>query len=367
MGMSREALWGELAGISVFEPMLMSAYRDEELRVWRGDLESSPHGAAWHTSFHASSIPGDDPYACGRRAIYELMNPVGQPIEPWLRGWFDLGKALELEWVRRFAYAGQLLSADQTAGDEHQTGFVDDEYWLSGSPDLLILPPRWRRSHAVEVKTTSHEKVEAMLADPTNTPNSHEKYLRQLKAYLALSNELPFAPEVDVCRLSGRLLREGSCAQGPLGEYRLPYHQGQCKVDRIQLSPPIDGTLAYSSREKPLTIACYWVNLDPAFIAASRAKLAEWKDSFLRGELPLHPRNDERAKWSVEPCQYCSFKKDICKPDFTKKITQLSESHLITYNQTYRPGYSYEATRQAVLDRWGVEDPLHVTGGSEAA
>src|ERR1700723_1139590 len=143
MGLSRDEFYNSLFGASpIIESMLLAAYEREEQEIWRGDLESSPHGQKWNTSFHASSFPGDDPFACGRLAVYGLMNPPpNEPIAPWLRGWFDLGKNLELDWVRRLARDGRLLSVDQTARpNEPQTAFVDAEHWLTGGTDAIVLP-----------------------------------------------------------------------------------------------------------------------------------------------------------------------------------------------------------------------------------
>lgn len=42
----------------------------------------------------------------------------------------------------------------------------------------------------------------------------------------------------------------------------------------------------------------------------------------------------------------------VCKPDYAKKITKLSESHIAAYIQTIRPGYDINAARAAVMARW---------------
>lgn len=51
-------------------------------------------------------------------------------------------------------------------------------------------------------------------------------------------------------------------------------------------------------------------------------------------------------------------KKNVCKPDHTKKITTLADSHGIAYAKTIRPNYDYDVMRQAVLDRWGAESTI---------
>lgn len=153
-GMSRLALWAELSGISVVEPLLLSAYELEEQRLWREE-QAAPHGDPWFSSFHASQFPGTDPYACGRALVYGLMGlPDPEPIAPRLRAWFDVGSNLEHDWVRRFASSGVLLSKSPAVGDAFQTNFADREHWLTGASDAIVLPPFWRKGHCVEVKTT---------------------------------------------------------------------------------------------------------------------------------------------------------------------------------------------------------------------
>lgn len=353
-GLSRLGLWAEIAGVSVVEPILLRAYEREEERIWRGG-EESPHGSPWYTSFHASQFPGDEPYACARAAVYGLMGlPNAVPFVPRVRAMFDLGKNLELDWVRRFASEGTLLSADQTAGEQFQTGFADRKHWLTGASDVIILPPFWNKSHCIEIKTTSHEKVMAMRDNLQATPNQHSKYTRQLKTYISLAHEQPFAPTVHVCESSWAVTKE-IVPGSPLRW--CPVHEGiDCTVARITLDPPDDGTLIYSSREEPLTTASYYFSLDEEMMAAGRKRLAAYRDAFLAGELPLHPRDKEKAKWSIEPCKWCDYKKLGCKADFTGKVTKLADSNVIAGAKEIRPDYSYEEARANVLARWGASD-----------
>jgi hypothetical protein len=353
-GLSRLAFWAAIGGVSVVEPILTTAYEREGLRAWRDGDGDAPHGQPWFTSFHASAFPGDDPLACGRLAMYGLMGlPDAEPISPRLRAMFDVGTDLEHNWVRRFAAEGVLLSKDVTAGDEFQTGFVDVEHWLTGNSDAIVLPPFWRKGHICEIKTTSHDKVESMRADPESTPWSHAKYLRQIKTYIGLAHEAPFAPTVTVCSESWALL-------SPLGLLAwCPIHESfECERETVKLEPPDDGTIIYSSREEPLTTASYYVTYDPDFMAQGRAKLAEWHEYFLRGELPPHVHEGQRAKWSVSPCQYCDYKKTACKPDYEGKVRSVANSKAIEHAKTIRPDFDYDANRRAVLERWNAVDPL---------
>lgn len=350
-GMSRIAFLAALGKVSVVEPMLINAYACMEEDIWRSGEGESPHGQPWHTSFHASEFPGDDPYACGRKAVYGLLGPPpAEPISPSLRAWFDIGKNLELDWIRRMAYYGVLLSADQTADDEHQTSFEDRSHWLTGSSDAIVLPPHWVKSHCIEVKTTKHEKVQAMLQGEL-PPASHEKYRRQLRAYIGLAYESAYSPTVLVCQESGLQMI-------PAIEGCRERNGHKCNPMILRVQPPDDGTLIYSSREEPLVTASFYETYDPDFMAAGRAKLALWQTAFVENRIPPHPRESEKAKWSVDPCQYCDLKRDVCKPDYTKKVATLTESHLAEYAKSIRPDYDFDARRAAVLARWMSQEEV---------
>lgn len=347
-GLSRLGLWSEIAAISVVEPILIAAYERESIRDQI--KEASPHGHPWFTSFHASAFPGDNPVDCARAAVYGLMGlPSNDLIEPKLRAWFELGTNLEHAWVRHFAADGVLLSKDVTAGDDYQTSFADPEYWLTGASDAIILPAFWRKGHCVEVKTTSHEKVMAMRDNPVATPKQHGKYVRQLKTYISLANEAPFTPEIVVCSESWAITKGL-----PIGDLRwCPVHESvTCATEEVALEPPDDGTLIYSSREEPLTTASYYINLDEEHMIAGRARLAEYRQAFIDGVIPAHPRETESKKWSVEPCQWCSLKSAGCKKDYTDKVTDLAASNLIATAMKIDPNYSYETARAQVLGRW---------------
>jgi hypothetical protein len=354
-GMTRLELYAAFGHMSVVEPILINAYSVEEQEIWASGSGESPHGVPWHTSFHASAFPGADEIACGRQQVYNLLGPPEEkPISPHLRSWFDIGKNLELDWVRRFAYYGVLLSADQTAGDDLQTSFVDREHWLTGSSDAIVLPPFWKRGHCVEIKTTSHEKVMNMLQGGL-PPKSHGKYKRQLAVYIALAYESGYAPVVMVCKHSGiMIIPDIKKCRGD--------HHGPCDPEILQLTPPMDGTLIYSSREEPMKTVSFYQAYEPEVMAYGRTRLAEWKDYFLRGDIPPHPREDQKAKWSVDPCQYCRYKAPLgggkggCKEDYTSKVADLSKSAIVEFAKTVRSTYTYKDAREMVLERWGIAE-----------
>jgi hypothetical protein len=352
VGLSRTALWNSLQEDGpVVEPLLRAAYEHELEREWQGG-NRAPHGFAWHTSFHASSFPGNTDSVCGRRAVYELLDPPEkEPRSADLQAWFDLGTDLEHRWIQRFASYGSLLSANVTGEDQFQTGFVDPDVWLTGSTDAIVLPRGWRKSHFVEVKTTSHEKVLSMRSRSPVLPLSHAKYVRQLKTYICMGHELPFTPTINVCDESGAIISRQ-------GDYVCPIHGRRCAFETITLAPPDDGTLIYSSREEPLTVASFRVYYDSGFLKEGRRQLAEWRDYFLRDEIPPHPAQGRAKKWTSPWCQYCPHKATFCKADDQGKVTKLSESGLVEHAKSIRPNYDVAEKRASVLYRWNIDDPL---------
>lgn len=346
--MTRAALWGSLSGITPVEATLISAYENEERKIWREGSGDSPHGAPWFTSFHGSSFPGDDDSVCGRAQVYALMNPAPEsPLEPKVRAIFDVGTQHEHNWVKRLSAYGVLLSADVTGKDEFQTNLSDPEVWLTGSPDVIMLPAFWNKSHIVEIKTTSADKVTSMQQDHSQVPYSHKKYLRQIKTYIGEAHEKPFSPTVIVCGKSGVMIQNGNntCAV---------FHQGECAPRVLKVEPPDDGTLIYSSREEPFSTVSYYVTYDKQFMIEGKKKLKVWKEYFERDEIPPHIHEGASSKWSVGDCRFCSAKKPWCKDDYKNKTKKLSDSQLVSFTQKIRPNYDPAKVREAVLSRWGV-------------
>jgi len=339
--MTRAALWGSLSGITPVEATLISAYENEERKIWREGFNNKKG----HTSFNYSKFPGDDPVVCGRAQVYNLMRPIDpKPLDPKTRMLFDLGTMIEHLFVKRWSDYGVLLSADVTGADDAQTYFEDRDCWLTGSPDAILLPPFYNKSTVTDVKTTSHEKVLAMRQNPESTIYSHKKYIRQLKSYIAEANK-KFSPTVVTCGISGLLIKNGKdiC---PVD------HNGKCKPRVLKVEPPDDGTLFYASREEPLTCtASYYVSLDSEVDKIGRERLKDWRGYFERDEIPPHVREGESAKWSVGECKYCS-EKPHCKIDFKEKRKKLSESMLVENAKKLYPSYDPIKIREEVLERW---------------
>jgi len=353
MGITREQLYSELGMLEIVAPLILAGYERQELRDRRDGSGDSPHGSRWSTSFHSSSFPGRDESACGRRALYTLMDiPESESKPPRLLAMFEGGTDMEHNWVRKLRAEGVLLSNDVTLGDAHQTGFADKEHWLTGASDAIILPPFWSKSLCVEIKQTSLEKVQAMQQDPESVPMSHPKYLRQLGAYIALAREQPYTPTVTVCKETWAI------TTSPIaGLHWCPLHQTlECPTMEITVDSPDAGVLIYGAREEPLTTVSYMVQHDEDQWQQGLARIAEWRDDFINGVLPEHPHNGNRAMWSVEPCKWCLYKKEGCKEDYKDGVKTLANSNQIKWAKKVKRVYDYDAQRKSVLGRWGVED-----------
>jgi hypothetical protein len=194
-------------------------------------------------------------------------------------------------------------------------GFEDSEYWLTGSPDAIIIRPTQNKPHPVEIKTKDHDVVEKM----QNGKKSYdEPHRRQALTYIGLThdNSEQF-PDLDICT---------------------------------------SGSLLYVSRNRPHFTHEFKFQYSASFMEQGRAKLSEWKESFLEGILPLRP-ND--WKWTEQPCRFCNFKK-ACKQDVKDKITELSKSNTIKFAKEIRPEYDYDQMRFEVLNRWNPETEINV-------
>src|ERR1044072_7487833 len=284
--LTRTEFMSRVGLIKIVEPMIEDAYDLEELKIWEGDLDSSPHGHHWSTSFHASSFPGDDPYACPRQALYGLMNvPSGGPVDRRGRMFMDAGKNLELELQRRFGKAGWLLTNDQTAGEEFQTGFVDEFTWLTGNPDLIVLPPGWDRGHVVEVKGKGVRRPPRykQLIDPIAEMASLQedptpKHIKQLGAYIGMANR-EFNKRIAfvlVCKEDWRVLATMESLDSNFPTAKCQSHKGCEKL--IEMKPVTDGTLIYIALDDGTQTHEYRYSLNVRSFDEGRSQLVRWRE-----------------------------------------------------------------------------------------
>lgn len=310
---SRAELFAKLGYTKpIVTPILDAAFKNEEEQIWKQDLQSSPHGQHWHLSFHASSFPGDNPKACGRQALYSLMNiPAFNPIDRAGRSVMEAGKAIEEIIVWRLYRTGLLLT--DPPDSEHQMGFEDEEHWLTGSPDAIIKNPTDNTPFPIEIKSKDGEVVEQMQQGRRSFDPAHRS---QVLTYIGLTYE-------------------------------------RQSILWPDLEPLKAGAILYASRNRPSEDHEFKFQYNKDFMDKGYEKLSEWKESYLNEELPQtqEKKHPFGWKWTEPPCKWCPIKK-VCKADFQAGITSLSESHGIKHAEEVRGNYDYDETRNAVLERW---------------
>lgn len=331
MGITRREMYSRLQMLRLLEPLTENALTDRELQTWRGDLDpgDEPHGRPWHTSFHASSFPGDEK-GCPRQALYTMLNiPSEKPFSPKSRLMMEMGKTVEEEIVWGFHAYGILLSPPPSS--PIQMGFVDPACWLTGNCDAVIEHPRLKRPHVIECKMKYERDLQRMRV---GIQGPDPKHVVQLKTYIAFLNLLSshFWPELPELR---------------------------------------DGTIYYVSRDNPRVTAEFFIELDEEFREAGRLKLAEWKDWFERDILPSqlaevidkdrnskgqlvnskrHPLG-KNWKWGDLPCKWCDYGQ-ICRQDFKNDVVNLSESYALGHAKEIKGAYDYDDVREAVFAAW---------------
>ena len=316
---SRTELFTRLQVIRTLDPIVNNAYRRSENMRWKNNEDNSPHGDPWHVSFHASQFPGDNPMACGRAAMYQMADiPTEDFPDRTLRTIAQVGKAIEEELVWTMARVGLLISAKPS--EETQTGFQLKEAWLTGSVDCVIKPPGQNKPLPIEIKTKYQKVIDQMMRGERGPDIKH---VYQLKTQLGL---------VALAQKNGELWSD--------------------------LEPVTHGFIYYLSRDKPSDTAEFLVELYERFFQKGVEKLKEWQESFLAGVLPSENATKKHPmgwRWSYEPCKWCKYKK-ICKIDFERGTTELSESVGISRAKKIRDDYNYEEARERVLDRWPTNE-----------
>jgi hypothetical protein len=292
------------------------AYIDLEEKIWRENLESSPHGHPWFSSFHASSFPGGEK-PCGRLAMYTMMDiPQDKPIEPFLRAVADIGKAVEYQIVYRWAKAGILLGVDTPNWDGEQmtqVKFSDPSTWLTGASDAILdLRPEYDSVLPVDIKSKKHDVVEDMIY---GRKSYEEKHFLQVQAYMYLCNI---------------------------------FHEEMGWKD-MGLRPAKGAFIFYASRQDPRKTKEFYIPIDWEIINNGISLLKDWKEGFQSETLPERPKD---WLWTQDPCKWCWAKKSSCKPDYQAKVKSLRESKSIDVAKKLRKNYSFEETKREVLERW---------------
>lgn len=299
------------------EKITKDAYINLENKIWRENLNSSPHGRPWFTSFHASSFPDRDK-PCGRLALYTMLDvPNDKPASPLLVATGDIGKQVEYQIVYRWGLEGLTVGGSVPLWDGAnmaQCKFEDDSLWLTGSGDAILDLRKWGRDSVtpVDIKSKKHEIVQEMRA---GTRGYERKHYNQLQAYLYLCNVF-----------------HEDMGWGEMG-----------------LSPATGGYIYYASRQDPSFAHSFYIEINRGLIERGKELLGEWRDFYLADQLPERPKD---WRWTEEPCKWCPMKKYACKPDNKEKITNLRESNAIKFAEELRAEYNYDEIKQEVIDRW---------------
>lgn len=356
--LSHLELLGSTGGFGVMEPITEELMRERNEAEWRGDEHDSPHEQPWFTSFHASQFPGDDPDACERYLVYRMMNiPPAEPMPPWVTTTATQGKAGELDIVKSWYHGRRCLAIPEgMPGGEHQLGFEDPEVWLSGSVDLPILKPFWVKPHIVEIKGKADEVLNDMREGRRRWDAAHRQ---QVLTSLGLANKYDWG-RVTVCQETWRILSADVMSEWPLALDSCPDHGPECAYTFV-LERPDTASLYYWSRSwprgKPGSVLGqpveYFFVHDEKFFQAGRAVLARARQAFLDRQLP---ERRDGFMWGLGACQYCSFKRECCRPDEGRKkdptVTRLADSNALKFAKSIRPDYSFELVYDRVLERW---------------
>jgi hypothetical protein len=349
-GMTRFEVWNRLGRMQVVEPMLDAASLEFEEFRWRNG-EPDPHGRPWHVSMHASAAPVGDRW-CPRKLIYGLADfPENEPFSPMLRGTMTVGSAVEHDMVERLGFAGRLLSAPLES--KVQTSFEDADIWLTGSPDLVVLPYRWNRPHILEAKTKDHDVVAEMKAGYRKWDDDHAL---QLQAYIGLGAAVSkmLWPSAVVCKHTWRVAEPGleKVIDAMVCKDHGIHADSGCLIE-IDLEPLQTGSLFYNSRDRPNAPGKkieYFFDFNEAAYERARRRLAEVRAHFEAGTIPPHPFGGKG--WSEQPCRFCPMKRETCKPDHKAGVTRLEESNGIEWAKQVRGGYSLDVVRDRIAKEW---------------
>lgn len=269
-GFSRGEFYSRVGAVREVDGLVELAYK----LINEKDYVQSDQGAGasdpWHVSFHGSKFPGDYEYACGRQALYSMLDIPRRVFNRRSRQLMDQGKDMEVRLVWAWHDAGMLVS---NPPDTDQTVFEDPEHWLTSTVDAILVRPRSVSPFVGEVKQVSAEVLEELR---TLVRAPHPEYVRQVKCQIGLAHE--FGP-VTVMRCHNT----GAVA---VGGAPCPIHDHNRCLHEVALDPVNRGYLYYISRDNPLDTFEFMYEYDEHFMRAGRRRLAEWREAFANEELP---------------------------------------------------------------------------------
>jgi hypothetical protein len=81
----------------------------------------------------------------------------------------------------------------------------------------------------------------------------------------------------------------------------------------IDLEPIRDGVIIYVARDNPEVRASFYFEHDEQCFQRGLAVLRRVQEHYANDMIPAHPFGGKQ--WSQDPCRFCDFKKNVCKPD----------------------------------------------------
>jgi hypothetical protein len=348
----RMELFARLGRINVAETMVDEATKYVSDLEWRRKLRERDA-----TSIYASRFPGGS-RSCERQLTYELMNfASAEPMPPMVGATAIVGKAVEEYEVNQLEIAGRLLSPGADADD--QIRIEDNDHWVSGRMDIVTLPKFWNRPLLVEKKTKDGDVVDEMRALKRAYDPSHAY---QTRVYIATLREVSqqLWPAAVVCRDTWRLAMPGN---EPVIDAMICRDHGVnddcgCLIE-IKLGPVESGVLSYSSRNRPNVKASWYFEHDEDWWRRGLEVIKRAQAHFANDTIPSHPFGGKQ--WSLTPCQYCDFKRSVCKPDHQAGVQKLSESHGVEWSRGVYGYYDPESIRERVLERWSGREGISYT------
>lgn len=344
------------------DPLVDEAYRFFEQQEAKKREAGHGEDELWHTSFHGSAFPGDNQYACGRHALYRMLDLPREPFSRQGRQFMDAGKDFENQVVMRFYLAGMLVSPPPLPGVK-QLRFEDSEHWLSVSVDSIVVPPRSNIPYVIEIKNVYAKTLDGFRR---LIMEAHPGYVRQTRCQIGMAHERtieqPFV--VKRCYNSGRL------AITVDNKFLCPEHGSDKCLHEVTLEPVRHGWLYYASRDNPIDTRSFYFEYDKRFMDAGRRQLKMWQEWFSKGHLPQTHFEDKRFshpfgwQWTKleYPCKWCDYGA-VCRTDTKKAIAagkaiKLEDSDGVTEMTERYTGWSYEKIRAEVFQRWGITTDL---------
>jgi hypothetical protein len=341
-------LFERLGRITVVQSMVDNAVERHAENEWRNRIGDSPHGSPWFSSMHVSSFPGG-PRSCDRFLAYEMMGFAhSEPLPQRVYSAGAAGIGIEKWTTDLLEEDGRLLSMPSSA--DHGIGFEDADHWLTGSPDIVVLPPFWNRPLIIEKKGAKLEHVEEMRAI---TRSYFPKHANQTRGYIGMGTRVSqqLWPRAVVCKHTWRLAEDGN--EPVIDAQVCPDHgvhaDSGCLI-AIDLQPINSAVLLYSARDNPEIRASFYFEHDEAWFQKGLESLRRVQQHFAQDLIPPHPFGGKQ--WSAEPCKFCDLKKNVCKPDHQLGVDRLTASHGVDWSEGVFGHYDPERVRRDVLERW---------------